>query len=104
VIVPYSEERVRQRAAVKKAQHRRRRMLVLLIGAALASAVTAISQGQPWLEIHLMLDGVLLFYVAMLHEVKRRRDEKLTKVRTLQRAPSEDVQILEPVSAGAERP
>lgn len=79
-------------------------MLALLLGAALASAVAAVSQGQPWLEIHLMLDGVLLFYVAMLHEVKRRRDEKLLKVRTLQREPSEDVQILESVSAGAEGP
>ena len=79
-------------------------MLVLLIGAALTSAVAAVSQGQPWLEIHLMIDGVLLFYVAMLHEVKRRRDEKLMKVRTLEPARSDDVQILEPVSAGAERP
>ena len=103
VIVPYSDERVRQRIAAKEAQHRRRRMLVLLIAAAVVSAVAAVLRGQPWLEIHLMLDGALLFYVALLHETKRRREERLTKVRTLAPAPSDDVQIIEPVSIGGER-
>ena len=103
VIVPYSDERVRQRVAVKQAQHRRRRMLVLLIAAAAVSAIAAVVRGQPWLEIHLMLDGALLFYVALLHETKRRREEVLRKVRTLEPAPSDDVQVLGPVSMGGER-
>ena len=103
VIVPYSDERVRQRAAVKKAQHRRRRMLVLLIAAVFLSGVAAVLRGQPWLEIQLMLDGALLFYVALLHETKRRREERVNKVRTLEPPASDDVQIIGPVSVGGER-
>lgn len=103
VIVPYSDERIRQRAAARQAQKRRRRMLVLLIASALLSAVAAVVRGQPWLEIHLMLDGALLFYVALLHETKRRREERLTKVRTLDPVGSDDLQILGPVSMGGER-
>ena len=102
VIVPYSDERVGQRAALKKAQHRRRRMLVLLIACVLASGVAAVLRGQPWLEIHLMLDGAFLFYVALLHETKRRRDERLVKVHTLERPVDKDVQVLDALTAGGE--
>lgn len=77
-------------------------MLALLLVAALSSGVAAILRGQPWLEINLMLDGVLLFYVALLHETKRRRDERFSKVRTLQPAVSDDVQVLPSISAGGE--
>ena len=78
-------------------------MLVLLVTAALASAVAAVLRGQPWLEIHLMLDGALLFYVALLHETKRRREERRVKVRTLERPAARDVQVLDPLTAGGER-
>ena len=77
-------------------------MLVLLVAAAVSSAIAAAVRSQPWLEIHLMIDGALLFYVALLHETKRRREERLTKVRTLQPA-SDDVQIIGAVSVGGER-
>lgn len=77
-------------------------MLVLLITSALASAVAAVLQGQPWLEIHLMLDGALLFYVALLHETKRRREERLVKVRAFERPALADVQVLDQVTAGGE--
>jgi len=102
VIVPYSDERARQRAAMKQAQQRRRRMLALLLAAAVTSAVAAVLRGQPWLEIHLMLDGALLFYVALLHETKRRRDERFAKVRSIERPVSDDAQVLSPVSVGGE--
>ncbi len=103
MIVPYSDERGRQRAAAKKAQHRRRRMLALLVATALLSAVAAVLRGQPWLEIHLMADGALLFYVALLHEAKRRREEKLTKVRTLAPPASDEMDVAGSVSMGGER-
>lgn len=78
-------------------------MLVLLLTAALLAAVAALLRGQPWLEIHLMLDGALLFYVALLHETKRRRDERFTKVRTLEPAATGDVHVVGPATAGGRR-
>lgn len=77
-------------------------MLVLLGASAALAAVAAAVRGQPWLEIHLMLDGALLFYVALLHETKRRRDERHAKVRTLERPAAADVQVVGSVSAGGE--
>jgi hypothetical protein len=77
-------------------------MLALLLAAAVTSAVAAVLRGQPWLEIHLMLDGALLFYVALLHETKRRRDERFAKVRSIERPLSDDAQVLSPVSVGGE--
>ncbi|MEA2434853.1 MAG: hypothetical protein QOG54_2310 [Actinomycetota bacterium] len=35
------------------------------------------------LEVHLLADGCLLFYVAILFETKRRADERTEKVRPL---------------------
>lgn len=50
-----------------------------------------------------MADGALLFYVALLHETKRRREERLTKVRTLAPPASDETDVAGPVSMGGER-
>jgi hypothetical protein len=102
VIVPYSDERSRQKASMKRAQQRRRRLLGLLGAGVVVSGVVAVMKGQPWLEVHLIFDGVLLFYVALLHESKRRRDERVHKVRRLAPRSDEDVRLAGPMSAGGE--
>ncbi len=83
IVVPVSEERARERATYRRAQQRRVRLLVLLVAAAVASAVAAIAARGIWVDIHLMIDGALVFYVALLFEIKRRRDERFAKVRPL---------------------
>lgn len=93
IVVPVSEERARDRAAFRRAQQRRTRLLVLLGSAAVASAVAAIAARGIWLDIHLMIDGALVFYVALLFEIKRRRDERFAKVRPLSAARRDDARV-----------
>ncbi|MDP9069361.1 MAG: hypothetical protein M3N53_13590 [Actinomycetota bacterium] len=83
IVVPVSEERAREREAFRRAQRRRRRLLALLVGTAAVSAIAAIAARGVWVDLHLMIDGILVFYVAMLFELKRRRDERFEKVRPL---------------------
>ena len=65
---------------------RRRRWFALLVVAALGTAAAAFVWGETWLEIHLLADGILVFYAAFLFETKRRRDERSAKVRTIGRS------------------
>ena len=80
---------MRQREAFRRAQSRRRRWFVVLVTAALASAAAAFVYGETWLEIHLLADGILVFYAAFLFETKRRRDERTAKVRRIGRSRAE---------------
>ena len=61
----------------------RRRLLVALVGVAGATAVPAVVAGGAWAEAHLFLDGVLVAYVALLLELRRRAAERESKVRRL---------------------
>ena len=83
IIIPKASERMRQREAFRRAQIRRRRWFVVLVTAALGTAVAAFVYGETWLEIHLLADGILVFYAAVLFETKRRRDERSAKVRRI---------------------
>lgn len=51
------------------------------------------------MELHLMADGVLVFYVAMLFETKKRQDERISKVHPIS-PPHDDVVVFETVRAG----
>lgn len=70
---------------------------------AAASAGVAIWRGGSWVELHLIADGMLIFYVAMLFESKRRRDERATKVLRLDEQRPDELRILDPVQAGGHR-
>ena len=67
---------------------RRRRWFVVLVTAALGTAAAALVYGETWLEIHLLADGILVFYAAFLFETKRRRDERSAKVRRIGGSPA----------------
>jgi hypothetical protein len=57
-------------------------------------------------DVHVAIDGCLALYVAYLMEAKRRRDERVAKVRHLSRRPMNEAEALhffEPVRAGASR-
>jgi uncharacterized membrane protein YfcA len=86
----------------RRTQERRRRVLTFLLIAACGSLVGAIF-GMS-IEIHLMADAALAFYVALLLEVKRRSNERSRKVRPISReAPvAETVSFYEPIQAGSE--
>jgi hypothetical protein len=81
----------------------RRLILGALAGAAAITAVLALFVGGDMIEIHLLADGCLLFYVAILFETKRRSDERAEKVRPLRQAPAEPRERWL-VSAGGGRP
>ncbi len=76
---------------------------MFLLATAIGTAGIALWQGGSWRELHLIADGILIFYVAMLFESKRRRDERTTKVRNLQDQRPEDLRILDHVEAGGQR-
>ena len=66
----------------------------------MASAGVAVWRGGSWLELQLIADGALIFYVAMLFETKRRRDERRSKVLVLDEGRADDLRILDPVAEG----
>ena len=88
--------------AHRRAQQRRRRLLAGLLVLVVATAVVAIWRGGNWRELHLIADGMLVFYVALLFETKRRRDERETKVVHLDDERVEDFRVLDPVEVGGQ--
>lgn len=89
--------------AHRRAQTRRRRLLACLLGGVVASAGVALWRGGSWLELHLIADGALVFYVALLFESKRRRDERATKVIKLDDEGLDDFRVMDPVEVGGRR-
>ncbi len=55
----------------------------MLLAAAVASGAAAIWRRGDWVEIHLLADALLIFYLALLFEMKRRREERVAKVRPI---------------------
>ena len=102
IIVPHDAESRRQ-VSSRRLQRRRRRLLALLVLFAVASAGVAIWRGGSWRELHLIADGILIFYVAMLFETKRRRQERSEKVIRLDEDREDDFRVIEPVRAGGHR-
>jgi hypothetical protein len=84
-----------------RAVRRRRRFLVLVGLGALGTLAAALAREDGWWEIHAAVDAVLVLYVGVLLEAKKRRAEQLTKVKTLHRRTQrrDDYQI----AAGGER-
>lgn len=89
--------------AHRRAQRRRRHLLIGLVLLVVATAVVALWRGGNWRELQLIADGVLVFYVALLFETKRRRDERETKVVRLDDERAEDFRVLDPVEVGGRR-
>jgi hypothetical protein len=83
MIVPPSEERTAA-AALDRRQRRRRRILAFLVAAVVLTALVAVQQRGKLIEVHLIADAALFFYVALLLEAQRRRLERAAKVRRLQ--------------------
>lgn len=73
--------RAAQRQA--KSQKRRRRLLAVMLLAAVAAAVAGWRIGEPWWEVHIALNAALALYVGALLEIKRRREERALKVRSI---------------------
>jgi hypothetical protein len=97
VVVPESRNRL-AKASLKRGQRRRIRILVWLLAVVGLSAVAALINGGLW-EAHLLADASLTVYCALLLEAKKRRLERLTKVRPLRRREPEYVRFFEPVQA-----
>lgn len=103
VIVPESPRRLAQ-TSFRRAQRRRRRLLVFLLGAAGVSGVAALGAEGGLVEVHLAFDVSLAIYCALLLEAKRRREETVTKVRSLvarRRSRTAEVTFYEPAQAHA---
>lgn len=105
IVVPHGTERHGPRDAALRLQSRRRRVLAALGSIALLTAGVAIARGGSWLEMHLVADGILVFYVAMLYETKRRQAERSEKVRTIvlpedHAAREQEARVFEPLRAG----
>ncbi|HVF52408.1 MAG TPA: hypothetical protein VNC78_02250 [Actinomycetota bacterium] len=84
VVVPKSYEEL-ARASFLRGQRRRKRILLTLVALVVGSATAAWIRGGSLWEIHLMADASLALYVSLLLEAKKRRIERKTKVRRIQR-------------------
>ena len=82
VVAPPTQEAMERRRRARAVQVRRR-VLVGLLLCAFGSGAAAIARGGAWAEVHLMADGVVLAYVALLLELRRRSAERVSKVRHL---------------------
>jgi hypothetical protein len=83
MIAPPTEESTAA-AAMDRGQRRRRRILISLVAAVVLTALIALQQGGNLIEVHLIADAALFFYIALLLEAKRRRLERAAKVRRLE--------------------
>ena len=100
VVVPRADK-PRGPRLTKGAHKMRRVLLLLLLGAAGVSGVVAVLVRGQAIEVHLVIDAALAFYVALLMELKRRRDEKAAKVRPLvPNQAREQLFTYEPLEAG----
>jgi len=68
---------------------RQRTQILLLLGALVPISATAAAlvHGDGWWEIHIACDFSFALYVALLLEAKKRREERLRKVRPLAARP-----------------
>ena len=82
VVVPESREGVARRAYLR-AQDRRKRILGGLVAAAFATGVWALISGGNVVELHLIVDALAAFYLALVMDAKRKVVEREQKVRTL---------------------
>ena len=74
----------RKLPSYRRSQRQRTRIL-LILGALvpLSAMAAALVQGDGWWEIHIACDFSFALYVALLLEAKKRREERLRKVRPL---------------------
>lgn len=100
IVVPHASERVKKREALRRAQARRRRIFGALVFVAVSTAVAALALRGIWLELHLIADGILVFYVAMLFETKKRQDERAAKVHHIAAPAEPDVIVLDDARVG----
>ncbi len=73
------------RASFRRGQRRRTRILLFLVTATLTALIVAAIAGGGWWNIEVALDLSLAVYIALLMEAKRRREERLSKVRMISR-------------------
>jgi hypothetical protein len=71
-----------------KSRRRRRRLLVFLLLCSIGTALYASLRGSAAWEIHIAVDVVLVLYLGFLVESNRRRAERSSKVRSINRKPT----------------
>jgi len=78
---------VASHAAVRRAEARRRRrdVFVVLLALAGGTLVLALAAGSPFWMVHLVVDVVLVAYVALLVSIQRQQLERAHKVRPMSR-------------------
>jgi hypothetical protein len=102
VIVPDNHDLAVERMAIRKARRRRKTIAFLLAFVAFGTGIWALLEKGVAVEIHLVSDAVLVFYIALISETKRRRNERSTKVRRLP-IPRDEPAYLETAHAGGGR-
>jgi hypothetical protein len=103
VIVPDNHDLAVERMAIRRARRRRKTVAAILVLTALGTGVWALVEKGVAIEIHLVADAVLVFYIALVSETKRRRTERATKVRRLSPRRDEQTAYLETAHAGGGR-
>jgi len=105
IVVPESYDRLAM-SSFRRGQRRRTKILIALLAAALFTGLVAVFSGGGAWEVHLAVDFSLGLYVALLIEAKRRREESVTKLRSLESrrsAREAEITFHEPVRAGGGR-
>jgi hypothetical protein len=82
VVVPESRERLLHQAFLR-AQDRRRRIFIALLAVAAITAVWALATGGRMVELHLIVDALAAFYLALMMDAKRKLVDREQKVHAL---------------------
>jgi hypothetical protein len=87
VVVPESRERLLHQAFLR-AQDRRRHIFMGLVVIALVTGVWAVVAGGRLVELHLMVDALAAFYLALMMDARRKLVDREQKVHALHARPS----------------
>jgi hypothetical protein len=103
IVVPPGGTRPAAPISAQRTKRRRKYIFMGLLTAAVGTGIWSLVTGGSQLELHFVVDAALVFYAALLLDAKRRRDERVRKVRDLPRPETSSSDYFEVIEASGTR-